>query len=64
MMTTQQVIVFGNLIQIDRSNGQGHNWQPADEMDCPSSIQEEIAAAIDEDDAIEYRGTNGIYYRW
>lgn len=61
-----QVVVCGRKIQYDKS-GVGHCWVPAEEVDCPPSIQEEIAAEIidgGKDKCQRYRASNGVYYRW
>jgi len=61
-----QVVVLGREIQYDKS-GVGHCWASAEEVDCPQSIQEEIAAEIidgGKEDCDGYRASNGVYYRW
>lgn len=65
--TMTAIEINGTEIQIDRSNGQGHCWRAADEIDCPPSIQEEIAAEIidgGQESCDGYRATNGQIYRW
>jgi hypothetical protein len=65
-MTIKQVEVCGNEIEIDFS-GVGHCWKAAKEIDCPPSIQEEIAGEIIDrlkDDCSEFVGSNGVHYRW
>ena len=44
-MTAVQIEIQGQSIQYDAS-GVGHAWRAATEIDCPASIQEEIAAEI------------------
>jgi hypothetical protein len=67
--TSQQnesVEVCGRVISVDRS-GVGHCWTPADEYDCPPSIQEEIAAEIidgDLDTCDDFLASNGTHYSW
>lgn len=54
-------------VQIDRSNGQGHCWKPADEIDLPADIREEIAAEIIDgkrEHCGDYVASNGQHYRW
>lgn len=67
-MKTQEIVkVVGNVISYDKSNGQGHCWVKADEVDCPPSIQEEIAAEIidgKQDSCSDYVASNGCHYRW
>jgi len=46
-MKSEKISVYGKVIQYDKS-GVGHCWVPADEVDCPPSIQEEIAGEIND----------------
>lgn len=65
-MTTEQITkIQGKQIQIDKS-GVGHCWLPADSIDCPADIAEEIAAEILDGLAScdDYVATNGQHYRW
>ena len=67
MKSLPQIEICGCEIQIDYSHGQGHCWRPADNIDCPESVQEEIAGEII-DGGVEscksFRASNGEYYRW
>ena len=66
-MTATQITVCGKAIQWDKSNGQGHAWVAADEIDCPASIQEEIAGEIVDGKVKTTRNfvaSNGQHYRW
>lgn len=59
--------ICGNEIQIDLSGSQGHSWAACDDLDCPPSIQEEIAAEMldgGKESCDGYRATNGQIYRW
>ncbi len=63
---TSQVEVCGNAIEYDKS-GVGHCWVAAQLIDCPASIQEEIACEIIDggvDTCDSYRASNGVFYRW
>lgn len=65
-MMTEQITVCGNSIQYDKS-GAGHCWVAAEEIDCPPSIQEEIACEIidgGKDNCDDFTASNGIHYRW
>lgn len=64
---TETVKINGIKISYDKSGGQGHCWVKADNMDCPESIQEEIAAEIidgKQTTCSDYRASNGQHYRW
>lgn len=65
MTTTKAIMVMGRTIQVDKS-GVGHCWVAADAMDCPPSIQEEIAAEIVDGKPTcrDYVATDGRHYRW
>lgn len=61
------IIVAGCVVEIDRSGGHGHSWRGATDVDCPPSIQDEIAAEIidgERDECERYRASNGQWYRW
>ena len=65
-MTTNQIEVCGSEIQYDKS-GVGHCWVAADEINCPASIQEEIAGEMIDggmDECGDYVASNGCHYRW
>jgi hypothetical protein len=67
MSTKTAVSVNGLTIQIDRSGGHGHCWRDCDSIDCPPSVQEEIAAEIIDGrggQVIYYVASNGQHYRW
>lgn len=58
--------IDGTTIQYDRS-GVGHCWVEADEIDCPPSVQDEIAAEIidgEQESCDDYVASNGCHYRW
>lgn len=59
------VNIDGHAIQIDPS-GQGHAWQPADELDCPANIRAELAAEIIDGrrNSGKHIASNGALYRW
>ena len=63
--TTQDSLILGYQIQIDRS-GVGHNWKNQDARDIPANIAEEIAAEINESNkgCEKYVASNGLCYRW
>jgi hypothetical protein len=67
-MASEKIAVCGKAIQYDKSSGSViHCWESADEVDCPPSIQEEIAAEIIDGgvvSAIRFLASNGVYYRW
>lgn len=62
---TKAIEVMGHEIQYDRS-GVGHCWVAAEWIDCPPSVQEEIAAEIldGRDECRDYLASNGDHYRW
>ena len=65
-MTAVQIEIQGQSIQYDPS-GVGHAWRAATEIDCPASIQEEIAAEIVDgknENRDDYVASNGVHYRW
>jgi len=65
-MNNEQIEVCGNEIQYDKS-GVGHCWVAAYQIDCPSSIQEEIDCEIidgGKDDCDDFLASNGVHYRW
>lgn len=67
MKTATQVKINGIKISYDKSGGQGHCWVKADEVDCPPSIQDEIAAEIIDSkkkSCEDYVASNGCHYRW
>lgn len=66
-MKTEETLVCGCQIQIDRSGGQGHCWWDIDAEDIPASIREEIEGEIidgGKDECEGFRGSNGQWYRW
>lgn len=66
MTTATEIRIEGIAIQYDKS-GVGHCWVAATEIDCPPSIQEEIAAEIidgKQASCEEYVASNGVCYRW
>lgn len=66
MTTDTQITVCGCEIEYDKS-GVGHCWVAADEIDCPPSIQEEIAGEIidgKKDECSNFTASNGVHYRW
>lgn len=66
MTTDTQITVCGCEIEYDKS-GVGHCWVEADAIDCPPSIQEEIAGEIIDgkmDECFDFVASNGIHYRW
>lgn len=61
-----EILVCGRVIQYDKS-GVGHCWVAANEIDCPASIQDEIAGEIIDgglDSCDDFLASNGIHYRW
>lgn len=65
-MSNEQIEVCDTPIQYDKS-GAGHCWVAAKEIDCPPSIQEEIAGEIIDGgkaDCDDFVASNGIHYRW
>jgi hypothetical protein len=65
-MTTNETLVLGREIQIDRS-GVGHAWVRISADDCPPSIVQEIEAEIIDggnETCEDYLATNGQHYRW
>jgi len=63
---SEAATVNGTEIYIDRS-GVGHCWKRADEIDCPASIAEEIAAEMIDggvEECDDYIASNGMHYRW
>ena len=66
MTTDTQITVCGCEIEYDKS-GVGHCWVEADAIDCPPSIQEEIAGEIidgKKDECSNFTASNGVHYRW
>jgi hypothetical protein len=60
------VSIEGKTIQFDAS-GRGHAWRNATSDNCPSHIQDEIAAEIidgGKDESDGFTASNGQRYRW
>lgn len=60
----ERMKIEGKLVE---SSGQGHAWQTADEGNCPTDIQAEIAAEIidgGQGECMDYVASNGLHYRW
>lgn len=66
-METEQDLICGCQIQIDRSGGQGHCWRNIDAADIPANIREEIEAEIldgEQESCADFVASNGQHYRW
>ncbi len=66
-MTTDDTLVCGVQIQLDKSGGQGHCWVDVAADDIPANIRQEIEAEIIDGGAVThegYRASNGQLYRW
>lgn len=65
-MSDNQIEINGIAIQHDKS-GVGHCFVAADEVNCPATIQEEIAAEIIDGKKVtcdDFVASNGLHYRW
>lgn len=59
--------IASKTVFFDKSGGQGHRWILADEVTCPASIQEEIAAEILDgkvETTEDFIASNGQHYAW
>jgi hypothetical protein len=66
MTTTNESLVCGNQVQIDRS-GVGHNWRNIDASDIPANVRIEIECEMldgGKDECDDYVASNGVHYRW
>jgi hypothetical protein len=65
MTTTNDSLVCGNQVQVDRS-GVGHAWTNIDREDIPANIVEELEGEMIDGgkDSGEMTASNGLRYRW
>jgi hypothetical protein len=64
-MTTDETLVCGCRVQVDRS-GVGHCWVDVAADDLPGQVREEIEGEILDHRREEGQmtGPNGLHYRW
>jgi hypothetical protein len=65
MMTTDETLVCGCRVQVDRS-GVGHCWVDVAADDLPGQVREEIEGEVIDGRREEGQmvASNGLHYRW
>jgi hypothetical protein len=65
--SSEETTVCGNVVQLDKSGGQGHCWRTIDRDDISADILMELEGEMidgGKETCESFRASDGQYYRW